>query len=66
MVSGGLPSPVIEGNKGEGGESDPSSLITRETKMAEMRASLPLEERQRDFKEMLLERQVSTRRDSVV
>ncbi len=65
MASGGIPSSV-ESTKGKGGEGDSSSLITRETKMAEVRASLPLEERQRDFKEMLLERQVSTGEVTIV
>ena len=39
-------------------KEESSVVVSREAKMAEMRANLPLEERQDSFKAMLLERQV--------
>ena len=35
-----------------------SSVVSREAKMAQLRATLPFDERQQSFKAMLLERQV--------
>ena len=41
-----------------GGSKENSVVVKREVKMAELRTSLSLEERQETFKKMLLERQV--------
>lgn len=50
----GLPQTITDGKK----ETSPIA-VSREAKMAELRATLLLEERQQSFKAMLLERQVS-------